>query len=84
MPIVRNGQGQYGCDLTFHCKGRGFWSEVCTKAPSFNFHLNIDLKPYLKTGINEIWTRVIVGTAGEGWMKIIAKQKCCMSWRTVE
>jgi hypothetical protein len=87
LPIVRNGQGQYECDLTHRCeykgkcKSTGCQSQHCEKIPSFNFNLDIDLKPYLKEGNNEIWTRVIVGSAGEGWMRIIAKQKCCMSWQ---
>jgi hypothetical protein len=80
LPIVRNGQGQYGCDLTRECR-KTKHSEFCEKTPSFNFNLSLDLKPYLKEGNNEIWTRVIVGWAGEGWMRIIAKQKCCMSWQ---
>ena len=38
---------------------------------------NIDLKPYLKEGENNIWMRVIMGGSGEGWMRISAKQQCC-------
>ena len=48
---------------------------------SSNLNLSTDLKPYLKTGLNEIWMRVVVGRTGFGWMKIIAKQKCCHQWQ---
>lgn len=47
---------------------------------SWQQDVNIDLKPYLKEGTNEIWTRVVVGGFGEGWMHIKASQHCCKDW----
>ena len=64
-PRVNTNRGQYLCDLE----------------KNWNFNVDINLLPYLKEGENEIWMRVIVAGAGEGWMKIIAKQHCCMSWQ---
>jgi len=64
-PRVNTNRGQYLCDLE----------------RNWNFNVDINLLPYLKEGENEIWMRVIVAGAGEGWMKIIAKQHCCMSWQ---
>ena len=64
-PRVNTNRGQYLCDLE----------------KNWNFNVDINLLPYLKEGENEIWIRVIVAGAGEGWMKIIAKQHCCMSWQ---
>jgi hypothetical protein len=53
----------------------------CERETNWNFNVDINLLPYLKEGENEIWMRVIVAGAGEGWMRIIAKQHCCMSWQ---
>ena len=64
-PRVNTNRGQYLCDLE----------------RNWNFNVDINLLPYLKEGENEIWIRVIVAGAGEGWMRIIAKQHCCMSWQ---
>ena len=41
--------------------------------------VNIDLKPYLKNGINTLKMKIIVSGLGEGWLKIQAKQQCCAS-----
>ena len=85
MPIVRNGQGQYACELTKKCTRLGkHGGEYCESLPNFNFNLDIDLKPYLKEGGNDIWMRVIVGHPGaavNASMKIIAKQNCCINWQ---
>ncbi|NRA73713.1 MAG: hypothetical protein HRU36_03095 [Rickettsiales bacterium] len=51
----------------------------CERMTSWRRSVNIDLKPYLKEGENNIWMRVIVAGAGEGWMKISARQHCCES-----
>lgn len=70
-------------------KGNGFWTGVttdgtnqyrCELGTNWNRDLNIDLKPYLKEGENELWMRVIVAGCGEGWMQISAKQHCCSQW----
>ena len=84
IPLVRNGQGQYGCELTKKCTWSKHGGEHCESLPNFNFNLDIDLKPYLKEGGNDIWMRVIVGRPGRAVnasMKIIVKQHCCMNWQ---
>ena len=48
---------------------------------SSNLNLSTDLKPYLRTGKNEIWMRAVIRGPGFGWLKIIAKQKCCNKWQ---
>ncbi len=81
---VKYGKDEWACDLTTKCRlsGKGWHQSThCVKAPAFNLNLSTDLKPYLKTGLNEIWMRVVVGKLGYGWMKIIAKQKCCLNWQ---
>ena len=55
--------------------GKKMWR--CERNHNWRIPVNIDLKPYLKEGENDIWMRVIVAGAGEGWMKISAKQYCC-------
>lgn len=61
---ITNGQRQMGYEL----------------GVSWKQDVDIDLKPYLKEGANEIWTRVVVGGVGEGWMHIRASQHCCREW----
>lgn len=43
------------------------WPELST---SWNFNTNIDLRPYLKSGANTIFTRTIVAGGGESWLRI--------------
>ncbi len=43
------------------------WPELRT---SWNFNLNIDLRPYLRSGSNTIFTRTVVAGGGESWLKI--------------
>lgn len=52
----------------------------CERNTNQNINVNVDLKPHLKEGQNEIWMRVIVSGSGEGWMKISARQHCCKDW----
>jgi conjugal transfer mating pair stabilization protein TraN len=52
----------------------------CELSTNWNETLNIDVKPYLHTGLNTIDMRVIVGGAGEGWMKFKATQYCDCQW----
>lgn len=40
------------------------------RGTSWQFPLSIDLRPYLKSGTNEIFMRTIVGGEGEGWIKV--------------
>lgn len=37
---------------------------------SWNISTDIDLRPYLKSGTNEIFMRTIVGGGGEGWIRV--------------
>lgn len=53
------------------------WCELST---SWNKSLNIDIKPYLRTGLNTIDMRVIVAGGGEGWIKFKATQYCDCQW----
>lgn len=43
---------------------------------SWNFALNIDLKPYLREGSNTIFTRTVVGGEGESAIQITTRQRC--------
>jgi hypothetical protein len=47
---------------------------------NYYFNKEIDLKPYLKEGQNEIFMRTIIGAQGKAWIKIKAKQDCCVKW----
>lgn len=62
--VTTDGTNQHGCELNTN------WSSA----------VDIDLKPHLKEGDNELWMRVIVSGCGEGWMQISAKQHCCSQW----
>ncbi len=37
---------------------------------SWNIGTDIDIRPYLKTGTNEIFMRTLVGGGGEGWISV--------------
>ena len=52
----------------------------CELSTSWNRSLNVDIKPYLRTGLNTIDMRVIVAGGGEGWMKFKATQYCDCEW----
>lgn len=43
---------------------------------SWNFGLNIDLRPYLRNGANTIFMRVIVAGGGEGAIQMTTRQTC--------
>lgn len=53
---------------------------ACELSTSWNKPLNVDIKPYLRTGLNTIDMRVIVAGGGEGWMKFKATQYCDCEW----
>ena len=63
--LVQYGPAQWG-----HCELRTHWNQT----------LNIDIKPYLRTGINTIDMRVVVSGAGDGWMKFRTTQYCDCEW----
>lgn len=45
-------------------------------ATSWNFGLNIDLRPYLRNGQNTVFMRVIVAGCGEGAIQMTTRQMC--------
>ena len=49
----------------------------CERGMNWNQDLNIDLKPYLVEGDNNLDMRVIVSGEGEGWLKILATRSYC-------
>lgn len=49
----------------------------CERGMNWNQNLNIDLKPYLVEGENNLDMRVIVSGEGEGWLKILATRSYC-------
>ncbi len=50
---------------------------------SWNFSLNIDIKPYLKEGLNTVWMRTIVAGGGEGAVVFTTRQTCPRNCRDV-
>ena len=61
---------QYGASSYGSCELDTTWDET----------LNVDIKPYLHTGLNTIDMRVIVGGTGEGWVKFKVSQNCACQW----
>jgi hypothetical protein len=61
----------------YHVVYNGSSDQACERNTSWKRHHEIDLKPYLKNGQNEIFMRTIVSGGGESWIKIRAKQYCC-------
>ena len=55
----------------------GVNDNICERNTNWVRDVNIDIKPYLQEGHNVIDIRVIVTGAGEGWLKIRAKARCC-------
>lgn len=51
-------------------KGTGSGCLPLERKTSWNIPTNIDLRPYLQSGENEIFMRTIVGGAGEGWIRV--------------
>ena len=43
---------------------------------SWNVDLNIDIRPYLKDGLNTVWMRTIVAGGGEGAVVFTTRQRC--------
>mgnify|MGYP005846664603 CR=1 FL=1 len=56
---VTNGEGNFPCE----------------RSTNWQFTPEIDLKPYLIQGENELWTRTIVSGWGESWLNIRAIHK---------
>jgi len=67
----------FGTNGVWYSATQWGWCELST---SWNQTLDIDIKPYLRTGDNTIDMRVIVAGGGEGWMKFRATQYCDCQW----
>nr|MBS0019750.1 conjugal transfer protein TraN [Gammaproteobacteria bacterium] len=52
----------------------------CELGTSWVKNLDIDLKPYLRSGENTLDLRVIVSGNGEGWLTLHATQYCGCQW----
>ncbi|MBA8667345.1 hypothetical protein H1Q59_05505 [Holosporaceae bacterium 'Namur'] len=57
---------------------------ACERSTNWKFNVNIDLKPFLVEGANNIKFEVVLSGGGEGWIEIIAQQHCCKDWEIVE
>lgn len=79
--------GPYGGDrlevvtqCTRRCIKRVQTCETCFRNPELStdwkFNLDIDLRPYLKEGMNQIFTRTVVAGWGESAIRILTRQKC--------
>ena len=70
------------------CYKRVKTCETCLRNPELStdwkFNLDIDLRPYLKEGMNQIFTRTVVAGYGENAIRIMTRQKCAadctVSW----
>lgn len=73
--------GPYGGDRLEPCargvcfNGDGAWGGWELKT-SWSVGLNIDIRPYLKEGRNEIYTRTMVGGKGESFVRFTARSYC--------
>lgn len=63
----------YRTGMVQYCATCFSWPELST---SWNFGLNIDLRPYLKNGSNTIFMRTIVAGGGEGAIQLTTRQMC--------
>lgn len=82
VPRVEKYKEKTGRTMVFN--GEGKEPQKCERDTDWNSEkniprVNIDLKPYLKNGINVLKMKIIVSGLGEGWFKIEAKQQCCAS-----
>ncbi|WP_127476707.1 hypothetical protein [Sulfurivermis fontis] len=80
--------GPYGGDRLEVVTSEGGWFQIkqvrycatCYGSPelgtSWNFALNVDLKPFLREGPNTIFMRTVVAGGGEGAIQITTRQKC--------
>lgn len=81
--------GPYGGDrleqVYVNGRGRVQFGPASYGAPelskSWNFSLDIDLRPYIVDGRNEIFTRTIVAGDGESFIKIAARMVCPLRCR---
>ncbi|HEY1043990.1 MAG TPA: hypothetical protein VGE60_09015 [Telluria sp.] len=67
------GQCAYYSNVVQYCATCFSGPELST---SWNFGLNIDVKPYLKNGSNTIFMRTVVAGGGEGAIQLTTRQLC--------
>lgn len=67
------GQCAYYSNVVQYCATCFSGPELRT---SWNFGLNIDIRPYLRNGSNTIFMRTIVAGRGEGAIQLTTRQKC--------
>lgn len=72
--------GGWNCIPADYRTGMVQYCATCFGSPelgtSWNFSLNIDLRPYLKNGSNTIFMRTIVAGGGEGAIQMTTRQMC--------
>jgi len=72
--------GGWNCTTSDYRTGMVQYCATCFSRPelstSWNFGLNIDVKPYLKNGSNTIFMRTIVAGGGEGAIQLTTRQLC--------
>ena len=68
---VVSGQVRYAPSRTGACELHVSWHQ----------RLDLDIKPYLRSGLNTLDMRVVVAGGGEGWMRFIATQYCGCEWQ---
>lgn len=62
----------------------GYEYKSCERNTNWNQEVDVDLKPYLKSGENILEMKLLVSGGGDGWLKIEAKQQCCGQYYVVE
>ena len=70
----------WNCTANYSLSGMVTYCTGCFGSPelstSWNFGLNVDVKPYLKNGSNTIFVRTIVAGGGEGAIQLTTRQLC--------
>ena len=73
-------EGMFGFKMWSYRVDTGAGIHVCERSTDWGFNVDIDIRPYLKEGVNKIGTEVVVYGGGEGYIKIKSKQHCCSEW----
>lgn len=77
--------GGWNCTPSDERSGLVRYCETCFSSPelktSWNLELDIDLRPHLRNGSNQIFMRTIVAGRGEGAVQITTRQLCPRSCR---
>jgi hypothetical protein len=81
LEIIKKEQKMWLFTHHVYFVNNGINDNACERMTNRQLTKNIDIKKYLKEGMNEIFMRTIVAGHGEGWIKIAANQHCCSSWK---